>query len=93
MTTGAVNLFDLAHQSLHTLSDELATYGLYVDPGLELRRGEGLLCYYSLPDGHIYLSAPDPERPRGKFELLIFWTFDNVNGVQPEAVELTHLDN
>ena len=71
VAVGSVDLFALAQESLHTLRDELATYGLYVNPSLELRRDEGLLCYYNSDDGHIYLSAPDPECPRGRFELFI----------------------
>ena len=69
MARGADALFELGRQTLRALSDELAARQVYVDPGLELRRGNSLLCYYSFQDGHIYLSVPDVEQPRGKFEL------------------------
>ena len=72
------------------MRDELATYGLYGRPDLELRRGEGLLCYYNLPDGHIYLSVPDPEYPRGKFELLILRAAINL-GTDDEVMRLLEL--
>jgi hypothetical protein len=77
---GAATLFELGRRSLVMLKDELARCGIPVDPKLELRRGEGVLCYYNLNDGHIYLSLPDPATPHGKFELLFFRAlihFDN----------------
>ncbi|MCB9106942.1 MAG: hypothetical protein H6633_22255 [Anaerolineales bacterium] len=47
---------------------EFAAYGLEADPGIELRQGNGVLCYYSLEDRHIYLSVPDFSRPVGKLQ-------------------------
>jgi hypothetical protein len=79
MTTQADALFELGRQTLRSLIGELAARQVYVDPGLELRRGKGLLCYYSLQDGHIYLSVPDAEQPRGKFELFFFRSVVDLN--------------
>lgn len=70
MMTRAPDLFELGRQSLQALRDELATNEVYVDAALEVRPGDGLLCHYSFKDRHIYLSVPDPEKSRGKFELL-----------------------
>lgn len=70
--TDAAALFESGRRSLLILKDELARCGMSVDPKLELRRGEGVLCYYNLDDGHIYLCVPDPTTPHGKFELLFF---------------------
>jgi hypothetical protein len=71
MSTSAVDLFELGRQSLHILGEELLAYGVSINPQLELRRGDGLLCHYNLQDGHIYLSQPDPATERGKFVLLL----------------------
>lgn len=64
------DLFALGQQYLAAFTQELATYGIAVDPGLELRRGHGLLCYYNLEDGHIYLSTPKFDSPAGKLQAL-----------------------
>jgi hypothetical protein len=50
---------------------ELANYGLAVDPNLELRRGEGLWSYYNLDDGHIYISVPDMKAATGELHVLL----------------------
>jgi len=65
------DLFELGRQSLRALTNELAIYALYVDAKLEVRPGRALLCHFSREDGLIYLSIPDPETERGKFELLL----------------------
>jgi hypothetical protein len=70
MPTKAAELFELGRQSLQALISELEICNIYVDAGLELRYGEGLLCHYNLKDEHIYLSVPDSEKTHGKFELL-----------------------
>lgn len=53
------DLFALGLEAFAQYKAELQTYGLDIDPGLELRRANGLLCYYSVDDGHIYLSIPE----------------------------------
>src|SRR5438067_1675088 len=58
-----MDLFELGHTHFKALTQELAAYGLHVDPALEVRRTNGLLCYYNLKDGHIYLSVPGLETP------------------------------
>ena len=65
-------LFVLARQTLEALRAELATHHVQLEPGLAIQPGEGLLCYYHRGERQIYLSAPDPAQPRGRFELLIF---------------------
>src|SRR5207249_958559 len=39
-----MDLFELGHTQFKALTQELAAYGLHVDPTLELRRSNGLLC-------------------------------------------------
>lgn len=79
MRSKQTHLFEVGHQALRDLRTELTARQVQIDPKLELRAGEALLCYYSLADGHIYLSAPDPELPRGKFELLFYRSVLNLD--------------
>ncbi|HXV99778.1 MAG TPA: cyclic nucleotide-binding domain-containing protein, partial [Anaerolineae bacterium] len=65
-----VNLFELGQKHFAAFIAEFAGYGIQADPGLELRQGTGLLCYYSLEDRHIYLSVPDFNNPTGKLQAL-----------------------
>ncbi len=65
-----LDLFALGQGHFHNFLAEFAAYGLQADPGLELRRGTGLLCYYSLEERHIYLSVPDFSQPTGKLQAL-----------------------
>ncbi len=53
------DLFGLGQAAFDDFKAELLTYGLDIDPELELRRANGLLCYYSVTDHHIYLSIPE----------------------------------
>lgn len=78
MRAKGTDLFAVGCQALSDLRAELAATQVQIDPKLELRAGEALLCYYNLEDGHIYLSAPDPEQPRGKFELLFYRSLLNL---------------
>ncbi len=64
------DLFSLGEHYFRQFIAEFAAYGLEADPGLELRRGKGLLCYYSLEERHIYLSVPDLTSPMGKLQAL-----------------------
>jgi hypothetical protein len=63
-------LFALAQDSFRTFLQEFASYGIWAHPDLELRPGHGMLCYYDLKDGHIYLSLPDLTEPTGKLQML-----------------------
>jgi len=65
-------LFRLAQEHLESFRQELTGYGIEVALELELREGKGLLCYYDLTDGHIYLSLPDPTGPIGRFQAAVF---------------------
>lgn len=67
----SVDLYGLAQQFFDQFVAELRTHGLIVDPAMELRRGTGLLCYYDLADGHIYLSLPDLDDPAGRLHLFM----------------------
>ena len=53
------DLFELGRTSFESYKHELLAYGLDVDPDLQIRRANGLLCYYSVDDGHMYLSVPE----------------------------------
>lgn len=66
-----LDLFALGQKHFDAFIQEFASYGLQADPGIELRRGTGLLCYYSLEDRHIYLSVPDLTKPVGKLQTLL----------------------
>ncbi len=65
-----IDLFELGQQYFGQFKQEFASYGLEADSGLELRRGSGLLCYYSLEVRHIYLAVPDFSSPVGKLQAL-----------------------
>lgn len=67
----AIDLFALAQEFFNEFVGELRSYGLSVDPAMELRRGTGLLCYYDLEDGHIYVSLPDLNDPAGRLHLFM----------------------
>lgn len=64
------DIFRFAQQEFERSLTELRAYGLTVNPALELRRGKGLLCHYSLNDGQIYFSPPDFSEVTGKLHLL-----------------------
>jgi len=53
-----VDLFQLGQKHFNAFKEEFAAYGVEADPNLNLHRGTGLLCYYSLEDRQIYLSVP-----------------------------------
>ncbi|MDM8528373.1 cyclic nucleotide-binding domain-containing protein [Anaerolineales bacterium HSG24] len=63
-------LFEFCLTYFEQFKQEFASYNVRTDPAMELREGEGLLCYYDLKDGHIYLSLPDLSNPVGKLQLL-----------------------
>ncbi|GAB4447680.1 MAG: hypothetical protein Fur0044_43530 [Anaerolineae bacterium] len=65
-----LDLFALGQKHFQNFLAEFTAYGLQADPGLELRRGSGMLCYYSLDDRQIYLSVPDFNHPTGKLQAL-----------------------
>lgn len=68
---GPVDLFALGKRVFEAFVSELAQYGIAVDPGLGLRRGDGVMSHYSLPDRKIYLSVPDPSTPVGKLQTMV----------------------
>lgn len=64
------DLFQLGQRYFGQFLAEVASYGIVTDPAPELRRGKGLLCYYSLEDRNIYLSVPDLSNPAGRLQAL-----------------------
>jgi hypothetical protein len=66
-----VDLFALGKQAFSAFVAELAEHGIPVDPALALRRGDGVMSHYSLPDRKIYLSVPDPSTPVGKLQAMV----------------------
>jgi len=65
-------LFDVARDYFERFRAELQGYGLPIGPEVELRDGQGLLCYYDLNDGHIHLSLPEAGTPIGVFQAAMF---------------------
>jgi hypothetical protein len=70
-SAAALDLFALAQHFFDEFVSELRSHGLEVAPTMELRRGTGLLCYYDLADGHIYISLPDLDDPAGRLHLFM----------------------
>lgn len=86
----SADLFSLGQSYLHQYRQELGLYGLELDPGLQLRQGKGVLCYYSLEDGHIYLTTPDFGSPVGKLQALYLRSLLGCQSNQ-ELIELFRL--
>jgi Cyclic nucleotide-binding domain len=70
-----ITLFELGQRCFAEFSSELEAYGIAIDPGMELRRGKGMLCYYDLSDGHIYLSIPELGAPMGELQRMLLGHF------------------
>ncbi len=69
-TFSADELFDFAKQCFQSFLEEFAAYDIQADPGLELRQGTGMLCYYDIKERQIYLAIPNLTDPAGKLHLL-----------------------
>lgn len=65
-------LFEEAQAHFTRFRADLAAYGLDIGADVEVRRGDGMLCYYDCDDGNIYLSLPDPSQPAGAFLSAVF---------------------
>lgn len=63
-------LFVFARETFRGFIEEFRAYGLDTDPSLQLRKSEGVFCYYDLNDGHIHLVTPDPGDPLGKTQII-----------------------
>jgi CRP-like cAMP-binding protein len=74
-TDDGLPLFELGQRYFKEFVDELARYDIIVDPAMELRRGKGMLCFYDLSDGHIYLSVPDLQSSMGQLKLMLLGSF------------------
>ncbi len=67
----STDLFALGRLCFDGFVSELARHGVAVDPALALRRGDGVMTHYSLPDKKIYLSVPDTSTPVGKLQAMV----------------------
>lgn len=83
-------LFDEAKLHFEQFRSDLHAYGLVIGPEVELRDGQGLLCYYDLEDGHVHLSLPDPKDPVGIFQAAMFRSILHC-GSEAELAELVRL--
>lgn len=72
LSSPLLGLFDEARRHFERFRADLRPYGLTIGPEVELRDGQGLLCYYDLEDGHVHLSLPDPGDPVGVFQAAMF---------------------
>jgi CRP/FNR family transcriptional regulator, cyclic AMP receptor protein len=66
-----IDLFELGQMYFKAFAAEFAAYGIPPNPRMELRPGKGMLCYYDLNDGHIYLSVPDLNSPMGRLQVTV----------------------
>ena len=66
-----IDLFALGKRCFEDIVKELARYGVAVDQKMEVRRGTGILCYYNLEDGHIYLSVPNTDSSIGRLQMMV----------------------
>lgn len=90
VTAEPVDLFELGKRCFEEFSRELARYGIAVDPAMEVRRGTGILCYYSLDDGHIYLSVPDTKKAFGRLQAMVLASILSLSG-EEELIRLFQL--
>lgn len=67
----SADLFALGKRVFDNFVNELREQGIEVHPSLALRRGDGVMSHYSLPDQKIYLSVPDPSTPVGKLQAMV----------------------
>jgi hypothetical protein len=79
---GPSDLFRFAQKTFHRLKGEFASYGMLTNPHLELRQGNGLMCYSDLSDGNIYVSVPDLPDAAGKRQALVL---RSLTGCRDEA--------
>jgi len=66
------DLFELGQQAFAAYTAELAERGVPVSPDLELRRGEGVICYYQPDHNAIYLSMPSPSEPMYPIHMMVW---------------------
>ena len=66
-----IDLFEIGRRSFEKFVQEFAAYGIAADPHLELRHGQGMLCYYDFKEGNIYLATPDLTASTAKLHLLL----------------------
>jgi hypothetical protein len=81
-----MDLFALGQQYFNQFMKAFAVYGLDVDPGLSLRPGHGLLCYYDLKDGQIYLSVPGTATPEEELKAVMLASLLGCDGPE-ELIE------
>jgi hypothetical protein len=66
-----MDLFALGKRVFEGFSAELSRHGIATSPDLSVRRGDGVMSHYSLPDRKIYLSVPDHSTPVGELQAMV----------------------
>lgn len=84
------DLFALGKRFFEEFVKELARYGVVVDPKMQVKRGTGVLCYYSFEDGNIYLSVPDVRSPVGRLQAMVLASTLTLSG-EEELLNLFEL--
>lgn len=62
----ALPTFTDAQAHFRRMLGELARHGVTPDPRLELRAVPGLVSFYDLRNGHVYVGVHEPERPESR---------------------------
>ncbi len=68
--TDLPRLFGFVEATFRGFTREFGRYGAMAGPDLELKVGNGLLCYYDLETRQIYVSFPDPSDAVGRIQFL-----------------------
>lgn len=90
MTPPRTDLFALGKQHFELFAKELSRYGIEIDPKMQVRRGRGVLCYYNLDDGHIYLAVPDLTSSIGRLQAMVLASTLSLTG-EDELIALFEL--
>ncbi|MBK8254799.1 MAG: cyclic nucleotide-binding domain-containing protein [Polyangiaceae bacterium] len=65
------DLFAYGKRTFDSLVADLRAHGIAVHPDIGIRRGDGVMSYYSIADRKIYLSVPNPQTPVGKLQTMV----------------------
>jgi len=86
----SAELFTLAQEHFRAFLREFAEYGIELNETIEMRPGNGMLCYYDMNDGHIYMSIPDANEPVGKLHWLFLRSLLKCES-QAELMQFFHI--
>lgn len=67
-------LFEQAEFWFDEILRECGRYGIEAAPGLTLKRGQSVLCYYDLESGEVHVSIPDLSTPTGQLQVALVRT-------------------